>query len=154
VDGNEQVRAPEVRTERTDLVPPDDLSLAELFTRLSEDITTLVRQEAALARAEVAEKISQFGRGAAYTVAGGVVLYTGLLALIYAVIHALGVVIPVWAAALLVAVIVLVAGGIAVWRGVTNLAKSGSLPERTMESVAEDTELVREQVQRHRSRGP
>jgi tetrahydromethanopterin S-methyltransferase subunit C len=154
VDGNEQARAPEIRSdERTTSLSPaaDHRSVGELFAQLSDDVTTLIRQEAALARAEVAEKVGQFGRGTAFVVAGGVVLYTGLLALIYAAIQALGVLVPLWAAALVVALGVLIAGAIVAWMGVKNLKQSASLPERTMDSMSENGELVRAQLERHQA---
>lgn len=151
MDGNEQAGTPQVRSEPAPLAPADDRSVGELFTQLSDDVTTLIRQEVALARAEVAEKVGQFGRGTAFAVAGGIILYTGLLALIYAAIQGLGVAIPLWASALIVALGVLGAGGIVLWLAVRNFQRSTSLPERTMESMSENGELVRERLERRQA---
>jgi hypothetical protein len=47
-----------------DFVDPGDRSLGELFGRVTEDLSTLMRQEVALAKAEVQQSAKRAGKGA------------------------------------------------------------------------------------------
>jgi uncharacterized membrane protein YqjE len=64
------------------LKPPDDAekSLGEIVADVSEKVSLLVRQEIALAKTEVQDKVSALAKGAAVVAAAGFFL---LLALIY-----------------------------------------------------------------------
>jgi hypothetical protein len=64
-------------------------SLGELFHELSQDTSALIRQEMALARTEVSERISAFARDASMIGAGGVLLHVALLAVTAAIIMGL-----------------------------------------------------------------
>lgn len=71
-----------------------DRSIAELFSELSRKTTALLRQEVQLAKAEITQKASRVGKNVGFLVIGGVVAYTGVLALVAAGIILLGRVIP------------------------------------------------------------
>lgn len=71
-----------------------DRSIAELFSELSRKTTALLRQEMQLAKAEMTQKASRVGKNVGFLVIGGVVAYTGVLALVAAGIILLGRVIP------------------------------------------------------------
>jgi len=71
-----------------------DRSIAELFSELSRETTALLRQEVQLAKAEITQKASRVGKNGGFLVIGGVVVYTGVLALVAAGIILLGRVIP------------------------------------------------------------
>ncbi|MEV0902061.1 phage holin family protein [Actinoplanes sp. NPDC049802] len=89
-----------------------DQSTAELVSRLSEQVTTLVRDELALARIEMVEKGKKAGKGAGLLGGAGVIALYGTGALIFTAGAALSLVMPVWAAALIVTVVLLSAAGI------------------------------------------
>jgi len=55
-------------------------TLGDLFTSLTGDLSTLVRQEIDLARTETMEKVTSATRSIVMMVAGGMVAYTGLIA--------------------------------------------------------------------------
>ena len=62
-------------------LPPDDSankSLGEIVAEVSEKASLLVRQEIELAKAEVTDKLSKLGRGAASAAAAGVFLVFGV----------------------------------------------------------------------------
>jgi hypothetical protein len=69
-------------------------SLGDLFTGLTYDLSTLVRKEIDLARTETLEKVSQATRSVVFMVAGGMLAYAGLIALIIAAAVALANVMP------------------------------------------------------------
>ena len=79
----------------------DDRSLGELFADLAKESSVLVRQEVALAKAELTQKAGQVGKDVGFLAVGGLVLYAGLLAIIAAIIILLGTLgVPWWLSAL------------------------------------------------------
>ena len=92
-------------------------STAELVSQLSEQVTTLVRDEFALARAEMTEKGKRAGKGAGLIGAGGVLALYGLGALFVTIGALLALAMPVWLAALIVMVLIFAAAGVAALLG-------------------------------------
>lgn len=126
--------------------PNAESSLGDLFTGLTYDLSTLVRKEIDLARTETMEKVSQATRSIVFMVAGGMLAYAGLIALIIAAAVALANVMPFWLATLIVGLLVLIVGAIFVQSGRSMLTNMSIVPEKTVESIKEDTEWVKEQV--------
>ncbi len=128
-------------------VNSDDRSLGELFADLAKESSVLVRQEVALARAELTQKAGQVGRDVGFLAVGGLVLYAGLLAIIAAIIILLGTLgLPWWLSALLVGLIVAGAGYFLVQRGMKALKRENLAPRQTIETLKEDAEWAKEQV--------
>ena len=67
----------------------DERSLGDLFSDLSRETTTLVRQEVQLAKAELTQSATEAARGIGMLVAGGAVAYAGLLFLLLAIVFGL-----------------------------------------------------------------
>ena len=86
---------------------PTDQSMAELVRQASEQTAALVRQELRLAQLELTEKGKRAGLGVGLVGTGTLLLLTGLAVLLVAVILALALVVPPWASALIVAVVLL-----------------------------------------------
>lgn len=126
-----------------------EASAAELMSRLSADGSQLVRDEIALAKMEFGEKAKKVGLGAGFFGAAGVLATYGFGVLLAAAVLALALVMPAWAAALLVAVLLLAGAGVAALRGRTNV-KDGTppVPEAAIENVKADLAAVQEA--RHR----
>src|SRR5688572_13259470 len=82
-----------------------DRSVGDLLKQLSQETTTLVRQELDLAKAEMAEKGKQAGKGVGLFSGAGLFGLGAFLALTAAVIAALSTAMDVWLAALIVAVV-------------------------------------------------
>ncbi len=122
----------------------DDRSLGELFGELSRQMTTLVRQEVELARTETTASVTRAARNAALLAVGGVVIFLGLMALVYAAIFLLATLgLPVWISALIVGVALAVIGYVLVQRGLQALRSQDVTPRRTIETLKEDAEVVR-----------
>jgi hypothetical protein len=64
--------------------PQDDRSVTELVFDVSERVSSLVREEIALAKAEVSEKVSAIVRGGAVGIAAGIFAFLGLILLMHA----------------------------------------------------------------------
>jgi len=65
--------------------PPEDRSVTELVFDVSERVSTLIREEVALAKAEVSEKVSSLARGGAVGVAAGIFAFLGLILFMHAI---------------------------------------------------------------------
>jgi hypothetical protein len=125
----------------------EEKSLGELFGDLSREVSTLVRQEATLARTEISQKASRVGKDVGMLAAGGAVAYAGLLALMATVIILLANAgLDWWASTLLVGVVVAGIGGFLVQRGLQALKNEDLAPRQTVETIKEDTQWARRQV--------
>jgi uncharacterized membrane protein YqjE len=70
--------------------PPDDRSLADLVVEVSENASTLVREEIELAKAEVSEKVGKILRGSAVGAAAGVFAFLALILILHGIAWLLG----------------------------------------------------------------
>ncbi len=130
-------------------------SLIGLFSDLFRETSTLVHEEAQLAKAEISEKVSQLGSGVAAIAAGGAILFAGFIVLLFAAVNALAMFLPpdhaAWLAPLIIGLIVMIAGYIALASGRKEFRAESLKPSRTMESLRRDTELVRGHLTTQRS---
>jgi hypothetical protein len=121
-----------------------DRPIGELLRELGDEISTLVRQEIALARAEIAEKsrpavasAGMFGGTALFGLGAFGALTTFLIALI-------ALAVPVWASALIVTAVYGAIAGVLAMTGKKKLQEATPLvPEQTAETVKEDIEWVK-----------
>ncbi len=127
-----------------------DRPIGELLKQLSQETTTLVRQEVALAKAEMSQKASRVGKDVGFMAAGGAVAYAGLLAIIAGVIALLDLVIPLWLSALLVGLVVAAIGYFLVKRGLDALKQEDLASRETIETLKEDKEWAKDQTDRTR----
>lgn len=118
-------------------------SPAELISRLSEQTSRLVREEFKLARAEMTATAKQGGVGAGLLGAGGVLAAYGFAALIATAIIALALVLPAWAAALIVTAVLFIAAAIAALAGKKKVQDLSLAPERTIDSLQDDIAEVK-----------
>ncbi len=121
-----------------------DRSIGELLKQLSQETTTLVRQELELAKAEMAQKGKRAGLGAGMFGGAGASALLGLGALSAAAIAALDGAMPLWLAALIVAVIWLAVAGVLALTGRSKVQEATPpVPEQTRQSVKEDVEWAK-----------
>lgn len=121
-------------------------SIGELFADLGRDVGDLLRAELALARVELTDRASRIGKDAGMLAAGGLIAYAGFLVLLGAIALILANWLPLWLSALIVAVVVLAAGGLLVQRGLADLKRAELAPTRTMATLRDDVEWVKEQA--------
>jgi hypothetical protein len=118
-------------------------SVAELVRHATSQVSTLVRDELALARAEVTGKLRSAGTGAAYLGAAAVAAVYGLGLLMAVAVAALATIWPLWLALLAVALLVLAAAGIAAAAGRAQLRKAMPLaPTEPAAGLAADVQTV------------
>ncbi len=124
--------------------PPEDLSTSDLVRKLTEQTRTLVTDEVALAKAEMTVKAKSVGVGAGLAGAGTVLAMGGGLAQIAAANAALALVLPVWAAALIVGVVLIAVGGVLALIAKKRIqAGTPPVPEQAIASTKRDVETVK-----------
>lgn len=133
---------PEVITPR----PKIDRSIATLLSDLAGETILLLRQELALVRAELHEKMSRVGQGATALGAGAMIAYSGWLALVAAMILALMLVWPAWLAALVVGAVIVIVGIVLMLIGRSRLDTEKLVPKRTLRTLREDEEWLKERL--------
>jgi hypothetical protein len=127
--------------------PRDERSLGDLFSDLSRETTTLVRQEVQLAKAELTQSATEAARGIGMLLAGGAVAYAGLLFLLLAIVYGLieaGW--DAWLAALIVGLVVMALGAVLVLRARESLKPANLAPQKTVETLKEDAAWAKEQI--------
>lgn len=95
---------------------PQEASLGTLVSQLSTQLPDLIRSELRLAQAEVTEKGKRAGIGLGMFSAAGLLGFFGLAVLIATFVLLLDLVLPAWAAALVVAVVLFLIAGVAALR--------------------------------------
>jgi hypothetical protein len=123
-----------------------DRPLGELLSDLAQDARSIVSLELALARSEMAEKVSSMGKSAGFVAAGGLVAFAGFLAIIAALIIAFGNLIPLWLSALLIGVVVAVVGYALAQKGLSDIKNQSLAPKRAIQSLREDKEWLEESL--------
>lgn len=120
---------------------------------LVSDATLLLKQEAALARAETEEKIQEAGIGIAAIAAGAIIGLVALMVLTTALVAALANVFEnmgleegfaTAVASLIVGVVYAIIAFVAIKSGQEKLSASNLRPDRTIHSVRESAETIRE----------
>jgi hypothetical protein len=125
-------------------------SLVALFSDLWRETMTLLRDEAALAKAEMSQKVSQVSSGIGALAIGGAITLAGFIVVLIAASAFIAQFLPpdvaVWLGPLIVGGVVMIVGLIALAKGRSNL-KAGNLgPTRTAESLKRDAELAKEHL--------
>jgi Putative Actinobacterial Holin-X, holin superfamily III len=126
-----------------------EASAGELVKHLSEQVSRLIRDELKLAEYEMTRKAKRMGRGAGMFGGSGLVALYGIGCLLAAAIIGLAMVVPAWAAALIVGGALLVIAGVAALMGKSQVSKAAPpVPEQTVQSVKADVEEVKERAHR------
>lgn len=123
--------------------------VSELVQRASQQLTALVRSELRLAQAEMKEKGKRYGKGGGLFGGAGLVGFLMLQALVATVIAALAVVLPVWAAGLIVTAALGVVAAVMALTGKKEFSQAAPpTPEQTMKNVKADVAEIKESAHR------
>ncbi len=131
-------------TERQPVGAGEQPTLGALVHDLSEQTSALVRSEVELAKAEIAMKTKAAGLGAGLFGAAGLLAFFGGAVLIASIVLALALVLPAWAAALVVAVALFAAAGMAAVYGKGKVDEATpAKPERAVAGAKKDVETIK-----------
>jgi hypothetical protein len=120
--------------------------MGELMTQLSSQTSRLVRDEMRLAQKEFVESAKHAGIGAGLFSAAGLVAVFGLGSVIAAAIAALSLALPVWAAALIVAVVLFAVAGVAGLVSKKQLDQASPTPEMTVANGVPPTFRIADRI--------
>ncbi|MGD0678657.1 MAG: phage holin family protein [Polyangiaceae bacterium] len=122
----------------------EELGVGQLLGTLGRETGILVRQEVQLASSELAAKGSQVARAAGIAAAGGALLHAGILAVMAAVVFALGLVIPAWVGALVLGLAVSGSGYAVLQAGLRALKRIDPLPQEALKVLHTDRRWAKE----------
>src|SRR3954452_7909804 len=116
----------------------ESASTGELISQLTEQTSRLVRDEIRLAQKEFQQSAKHAGIGAGLFSVAGLFAVFGGATLSPAAVAAISTALPVWAAAVIVGVVLLAVGGIAALTGKRQVEEASPVPQRTVTNLKED----------------
>lgn len=127
-----------------DQFEPNRESFGDLLGQLANNSAALVRDEIALAKQEMGEKVETIRSGAFVTAVGAVIGLIGAMALVAAAIIGLGNLIgPGWSS-LIIGLVLAVAGAVIAFTGIGRIKQTTLKPEQTIETLEEDKRWLKE----------
>jgi uncharacterized membrane protein YqjE len=139
---------PLLGTQPAQPAPPqaeDDRSLGAIVSDLTQDLSTLVKQELELARTELKQEAAKAGKGAGLLGGAGVAGHLVLIFLSLTLTFLLDKAMPLWVAALIVTVIWAVIAGVLALTGRKALKESNPQLPTTQQTLKEDAAWARAQ---------
>ena len=124
--------------------PEASRGLADLVGTLATDLQDLVRGEVRLARAELDQKLDRLIVAAVWLIGGALVAFAGLVVVLEGGASALAMILPQWAASLIVGVVIVIVGALFARSGLAMLSLKTLTPERTAASLQKDVRVVKE----------
>lgn len=120
--------------------------LAGVLGNVATDIGELVRGEVRLARAELNQKLNRVILSAIWLIGGALVAFAGLVVILQGVAAALALVLPTWAASMIIGVLIVVVGALLARSGLAMLSLKALTPDRMASSLQKDVAVVKEHV--------
>jgi hypothetical protein len=118
-------------------------SIPDIIGDVVHQITTLLKKEGQLARAEVSEKVANAAAGIGMAIFGAVLAIPALVILLEAIVAGLmraG--LPVYWAALLVGGVTLIVGIALLMAGANRLKADNLMPEKTLHQLQRDAQVA------------
>ena len=131
--------------------PPDQRSITDLVVEVSENASTLVREEIELAKAEVSEKVGKLARGAGVGIAAGAFAFLALIMILHGIAWLLGEELfsgNIWAGYFVTAAIFLLLAALAGW--IASKALKAGAPPVPEQAIAE-AKLTKEMLEKETS---
>ena len=121
-----------------------DRSVADVLQDILRNVQDILRSEVRLAKAEIRQEATQAAAAALWMTIGVVGLLSAWMFLLWTAVYALTTVLPLWAATLVIAVAVACAGGMVLTAGLRRFTRMKPMPERTIESLQENLEWMKQ----------
>jgi hypothetical protein len=118
-------------------------SLGDLVSELTGDLSKLMRQELELAKAEMRQEAVKAGKATGMLAVAGFAGYMTTVLISLALVFAVGAVMPLGWAALIVAAVWGITAAVLYSTGRTRLRAVNPKPERTVETLKEDAEWAK-----------
>jgi uncharacterized membrane protein YqjE len=125
--------------------------LGDLFRQLAQDSATLVRQEMALAKAELRDNVKSVARDTAKIAVGAVLAAVGALVLVLFLVLLLGSALNhYWLGALIVGVLFVAIGGFLAMNAMKRLKQDTITPDQTLQTLKEDKQWLQSEMKQVR----
>ncbi len=130
--------------------PASDPSLGELVSSVTTNVSSLVRLEIELAKTEVQEQVKEGAVGGGLALAAGFLMLLATVLLSIAAALGLAVVMPAWAAFLVVAGVYLLIAAILVFLGIRRFKRIKG-PQRAVAALAETKAALADRANANRA---
>jgi uncharacterized membrane protein YqjE len=120
-----------------------ETSVGELIGNISNDLSQLFRQEVELAKAELKQEASKAGKAGGMLGGAAFAGYLAVVLLSFALVFALGNVMDLGWAALIVAVLWGIVGAVLFANGRKKLKTVDPMPRRTVDTLKEDAQWLK-----------
>lgn len=127
----------------TNTEPQDDRTIGQLVADVSHDMSAILRNEIALAKAELTKGAKSVGIGAGLFAGAAFVGLLGVIFLFHTLAMVIAIWLPEWAGYLIVTALLFVVAGILALVGKNAIAKAQTKPERTIRNAQETVEAVK-----------
>lgn len=121
----------------------DDQSLGELFSRMTTDVSTLLRKEVELAKVETKEEVSKAAKASGKLGGAAVAGYFAALLASFALVHLLDEVMHIALAFFVVALVYGIAAFLLAQRGKDDMKNINPVPEQTVQTLKEDVQWAK-----------
>ncbi|MGH3666204.1 MAG: phage holin family protein [Egibacteraceae bacterium] len=128
--------------------PRPDVGVGPAAKAVADDLKALVEAEVALAKAELTASLRAKATGAGLLAGAGVMGWLAIQGLLITIALALALVLPGWAAVLIVTAVLLLGAGGAALAGRSVLKRSGAPLDTTKTNVKEDVTWIKSHVSR------
>lgn len=122
---------------------PGEMNVIELFLLLVREAGGLVRSHMRLASTEIRKKVGRAGMYVAFLAAGVIILYLCLLAAVASAVVVLAIFVPLWVSAVVVTLVLLLAGGVLSLAALSKLKKMDWRPSKTIEAFKESVRWLK-----------
>lgn len=123
-----------------------DRPISQVLQDIVHNIQLIVRSEILLAKAEIREEAKKAKSAGTLVAVGLAGVGFGFLFLLLAAVYALAIVVPHWAAALIVAACLLIVAGVILNTGIAQWKRVNATPEKAIESIKENVEWAKQQI--------
>jgi len=121
----------------------EERPVSDVFQDIVRNLQEMVRSEIRLAKVEIRGEVRQAVSSGAWIAAGGVAAMSAWIFLLWALAYALATRMSMWAATLIVALMLTAAAAALVMSGIRKAARIHPIPERTLDSVKENLEWMK-----------
>jgi uncharacterized membrane protein YqjE len=123
-----------------------DRSISEILQDVLRNLQSIVRSEVRLAKTEVGEELTKVKPAIVLLGIGAVCGLFGVLFLLLTTMYAIALALPLWASALVVAVVLIIITAITLKAGQKRMERVQPLPDKTIASMKENAEWARQQT--------
>jgi hypothetical protein len=108
------------------------------------NVQEILRSEVRLAKAEIRHEATKAAASALWLTVGVVGVLSAWMFLLWTAAYALATILPMWAATLVIAVVMAAAGSVLIAAGLRRFTQITPMPERTIESLKENLEWMKQ----------